>query len=123
MKTLISLLLAITIVLPMRGSRAAAESEDVDPLVVLMAQHFVYLYLLKRKQIFSGIRFDIAAIFPQPEENYWAVTGGYSTNRQTLNTYVAAVRLVCQDHENPDCWFLQKLAINQKIVLNISDPL
>lgn len=123
MKTLISLLVAILIMVPFNQPRAAVDSEEFGPLVAIMAQHFVYQHLLKKNQAFSSVIFDVAAIHPQPERNYWAVIGGYLTNRQNHSTFVAAVRLVCSDPEKPDCWFLQKLAINHEIVLDISDPL
>ena len=128
MKTFMKLLVAVALIVPLtiappnKRAHATADAIAYNPLVAIMAQHFVYQHILKKKLTFSSVIFDMAAVHPQPERNYWAVVGGYLTNRQFHNTYVAAVRLVCSDSENPDCWFLQKLAINQEIVLNISDP-
>ncbi|GBF28333.1 hypothetical protein MnTg02_03397 [bacterium MnTg02] len=129
MKTFMKLLVAVAMIVPLsfaslnKVAYATPDTGSYDPLAAIMAQHFVYQHILKKELTFASVIFDVAAVHPQPEKNYWAVVGGYLTNRQFHNTFVAAIRLVCSDSENPDCWFLQKLAINQKIVLNISDPI
>jgi hypothetical protein len=40
-----------------------------------------------------------------------------------LNSYVAAVRLICPEFADVACWRLEKLAINGSIVLDLGKPL
>ena len=88
-----------------------------------MAQHLV------REQFTFGslghdhIEFDVAYLHPQPEIDYWAVVGGFVSDQNTPNTYVAAVQLVWSDFAEVECWRLDKLAINQTIVLGLSESL
>ncbi len=54
---------------------------------------------------------------------YWAVVGGFVSDQNTPNTFVAAVRLICRDFVKVECWRLEKLAINGKIILDLGKPL
>jgi len=49
--------------------------------------------------------------------------GGFLSDQNTPNSYVAAVRLVCPDFEKVECWRLEKLAINGEITLDRGQPL
>ncbi len=69
------------------------------------------------------IEFDVAHLHPQPQANYWAVVGGFVSDQNTPNTYVAAVRLVCPDFAEVGCWRLEKLSINGEITLDRGEPL
>lgn len=69
------------------------------------------------------IEFDVAYLHPQPEPMFWAVVGGFISDQNIPNTYVVAVRQICGDVSEVKCWKLEKLAINNKVILNLSAPL
>lgn len=105
------------------GPAAADSDPPLESMIIGMAQHFV-----QEKFMFGSlgnyhIEFDVAYLHPQPQPNFWAVVGGFVSDQNTPNTYVAAVRLICEDIEDVDCWRLEKLAINGKILLNESPPI
>lgn len=88
-----------------------------------MAQHFV-----QEKYMFGGlghyhIEFDVSYLHPQPQPDYWAVVGGFISDQNTPNTFVAAVRLICSDFAKVGCWRLEKLAINGELILDRGEPL
>ena len=101
-------------------SVAAAAQTDGPPraTIVAMAQHLVQEQYMHGGLGHYHIEFDISYLHPQPEPNYWAVVGGFISYQNRKNSYVAAVRLVCEDHDRVACWELDKLAINRKIVVD-----
>ncbi len=107
-------------------SASLATAETNAPLrsvIIAMAQHFV-----QEKYMLDGlghyhIEFDVAYLHPQPQPDYWAVVGGFVSDQNTPNTFVAAVRLICPDFAKVECWRLEKLAINGKIILDQGQPL
>ena len=106
------------------ASLATAESHaPLRSMVVGMAQHFVQEKFVFGSLGYDRINFDVAYVHPQPEPNYWAVVGGYISDQNTPNIFVAAVRLICADFAKVKCWHLAKLAINGKIILDQSEPL
>ncbi len=106
------------------ASPATAETDaPLRSMVIAMAQHFV-----QEKYMFGSlghyhIEFDISYLHPQPQPDYWAVVGGFVSDQNTPNTYVAGVRLICPDYVKVKCWRLEKLAINGKIILDLDEPL
>jgi len=103
----------------------AGAPSDAPPesTVVGMAQHLVQEHFMFDSPDHYHIEFDVAYLHPQPEPGYWAVVGGFVSDQNTPNTYVAAVRLVCPDFDKVACWQLEKLAINEAIVLDRGKPL
>lgn len=98
---------------------ATAESRvPLRSMVIGMAQHFVQEKFMFGSLGHYHIEFDVAYLHPQPQPNYWAVVGGFISDQNTPNTYVAAVRLICQDVKKVECWRLEKMAINQTIILD-----
>ncbi len=91
--------------------------------IVSMAQHFVQEQFMHGSMGHYHIEFDVAYLHPQPQPDYWAVVGGFVSDQNVPNTFVAAVRLVCPDSVKVKCWRLEKLAINQEIVLDRGEPL
>ncbi len=91
--------------------------------IVSMAQH------LEQEQFMLGslghyhIEYDVTSLLPQPQPDFWAVVGGFVSDQSVPNTFVAAVRLVCPDSVKVKCWRLEKLAINQEIILDRGEPL
>jgi len=64
------------------------------------------------------IEFDNAFIYSRPRRTLWVVVGGYISDQNTPNSFTAAVLLECPSFEQVNCWSLEKLSINGKIVLN-----
>lgn len=115
MRTRLALLLALSALAP----ATARPSEPPEPLIVAMAQHLVQDHFMRGDgKGHYHLEFDTADLHPQPEPDYWAVVGGYVTDQNKFNTYVAALRLVCDDFDKVECWSLDKLAINGKILIN-----
>jgi hypothetical protein len=103
---------------------ATAEADAPHPSVVIgMAQHFVQESFMFGDSGHYHIEFDLAHLYPQPQANTWAVVGGFVSDQNTLNSYVAAVRLICPDFAEVACWRLEKLAINGEITLDRGEPL
>ena len=69
------------------------------------------------------IEFDLAYLHPQPQPNFWSVVGGFVSDQNTPNRYVAAVRLICGDFDDVACWRIEKLTINGETILNEPEPL
>lgn len=92
-------------------------------MVIGMAQHLVQERFMFGSLGHYHIEFDVAYLHPQPQPNYWAVVGGFVSDQNVSNTYVAAVRLTCSDFAKVACWRLEKLAINGKIILDRDEPL
>ena len=119
MKYLVAFLLAL---LP--AGQALADSHTPSrATIVSMAQHLVQEQYMLGPLGHYHIEFDVAYLHPQPQANYWAVVGGFVSDQRVPNTYVAAVRLVCPETAKVACWRLEKLAINQKIILDRGEPL
>ena len=105
------------------GPAIAETDSPIAQMVVGMAQHFVQEKFMFGPLGHYHIEFDVAYLHPQPQPNYWAVVGGFVSDQNTPNTFVAAVRLICPDFAKVECWRLEKLAINGKIILDWSPPL
>lgn len=127
MRFLIPFLLACLPALPCAAQDDAQNGEPnlppPDGIIVAMAQH-----LVQEEYMFGGlghyhIEFDAAYIHPQPDPTYFAVVGGFVSDQTVFNTYIAAIRLICDEPEQVECWRLEKLAINNEIVLDLGEPL
>ncbi len=106
------------------ASLATAETNaPLRSMVIAMAQHFVQEEFMFGSLGHYHIEFDISYLHPQPQPDYWAVVGGFVSDQNTPNTFVAAVRLICPDFAKVECWRLEKLAINGKIILDWGEPL
>jgi hypothetical protein len=89
------------------------------PMIVAMAQHFVQDRLMRASgTAHYHIEFDNSFLYSQPRKTLWVVVGGYVSNQNTPNSFTAAVHLDCPDFNSLDCWSLEKLSINGKIVLD-----
>jgi|TARA_B100000315_G_C14463481_1_gene534863 hypothetical protein len=100
------------------GPATAETQAPLKSMIIAMAQHFV-----QEKYMFSSlghyhIEFDMAYLHPQPQPNYWAVIGSFISDQNDRNTYVVAIRLICPDFNEVECWRLEKLAINQTIIVD-----
>ncbi len=89
------------------------------PMIVAMAQHFVQDRLMRASAAeHYHIEFDNAFLYSQPRKTLWVVVGGYMSDQSTPNSFTAAVHLDCPRYEETDCWSLEKLSINGKIVFD-----
>ena len=93
-----------------------------DSMIIGMAQQFVLEHYQRQPANHFDVAFDIANIHPQPDKGYWAVVGGFMADAGGKNykphAFGVAMRLICQDHEKVKCWQLEKLVIDQTIILN-----
>ena len=105
------------------GLATAETDAPLRSMIVSVAQHFVQETFMFGSSGHYHIEFDVAYLHPQPQPDYWAVVGGFVSDQNTPNTYVAAVRLICPDSAAVECWRLEKLAINGTIVLDRGQPL
>ncbi len=102
----------------------AETNAPLHSTAVAMAQHFVQeKFMFDPSLGHYHIEFDVAYLHPQPQPDYWAVVGGFVSDQNTPNSYVAAVRLICFDFVKVECWRLEKLAINGNIIFDWSNPL
>ena len=106
---------------------APAEDKSAIPkpsesMIIAMAQQFVLEHFQRDPADYFDVAFDIVNIHPQPDPNYWAVIGGFMADSGGKNykphAYGVAMRLVCADADKLECWQLEKLVIDQKIILN-----
>ncbi len=119
MKYLAALLLALVTA----GPAAAETHMPRRSIIVAMAQHFVQDRFMLGDMGHYHIEFDISYLIPQPQPDYWAVVGGFISDQNDINSYVAAVRLVCPEWAKVKCWRLEKLAINGEVVIDLGEPL
>ena len=117
-RIILILLLGLTMLTP-----AAARAEPPDRLIVEMA----LLRVVQRIVILANASFGPSTVHPQPGGRYWAVVGqavsGALTGNLQRHVYVAAIRLICDDAEDSDCWRLEKLAFDDQIVFDRGHPL
>ena len=80
------------------------------------------LRMVQRLDFLANASFGPNVVHAQPAGRYWAVVGraisGALTGHMRQHVYVAAVRLMCDDFERAECWRLEKLAIDGRIVLD-----
>lgn len=78
--------------------------------------------MVARLDFLANASFGAAVVHPQPSGRYWAVVGeavsGALTGHMKRHSYVAAVRLICDDADDAECWRLEKLALDGRILLN-----
>lgn len=93
-----------------------------DSMIIGMAQQFVLGYYKRQPADYFDIAFDIANIHPQADKGYWAVVGGFMADAGGKNykphAFGIAMRLICPDHEKLECRQMEKLVIDQTIILN-----
>jgi hypothetical protein len=97
----------------------AARAEPVlppEPYIVSMAQHFVQDHFMQGLTGHHHIEFDLAYLHSRMEHGSWVVVGSFVSDQNVPNTFIAAVQLKCPDFKKVDCWTLEKLAINGKLV-------
>jgi len=99
-------------------SATSAAAQPPLPYIVAMAQHLVQDRLMTSTTEHYHIEFDKAFVHSQPRKTLWVVVGGYVSDQNDFNSFTAAVMLDCRDFEKVECWSLEKLSINGKIVLD-----
>ena len=103
------------------GEKASA-AKPSDTIIISMAQQFVLEHFTRQPERHFGIAFDIANIHPQPDPGYFAVVGGFMADsggkQYKPHAFGIAIRLICAEHDEQKCWQMEKLVIDQKIILN-----
>ncbi len=99
-----------------------ANAKPSDSMIIGVAQQFVLEHFKRQPADYFDVAFDIANIHPQPDKDYWAVVGGFMAdaggNNYKPHAFGIAMRLICPDHEKLECWQMEKLVIDQTIILN-----
>ena len=105
-----------------RADEKATSAKPPESMIIAMAQQFVLEHFERDPADHFDVAFDIVNIHPQPDPNYWAVIGGFMADSGGKNyrphAYGVAMRLVCPEAEAVKCWQLEKLVIDQRIILN-----
>ena len=114
---------AVALFLTLAASGAQAnDGRPSQGLIIAMAQQLVAKAMTHREERQFAISFDVAYLHPQPDPDFWAVVGGialeHAPKRYKQHTYVAAVRLICARPKDMTCWQLEKLAIDDRILIN-----
>lgn len=104
------------------SNEKTSSAKPTDSMIIGMAQQFVLEHYQRQPVNHFDIAFDIANIHPQPDAGYWAVVGGFMADAGGKNykphAFGIAIRLICPDHEKVTCWQMEKLVIDQTIILN-----
>ncbi len=104
------------------SNEKTSSAKPSDSMIIGMAQQFVLEHYQRQPANHFDIVFDIANIHPQPDKGYWAVVGGFMADAGGKNykphAFGIALRLICPDHEKMKCWQMEKLVIDQTIILN-----
>jgi len=113
----------VALLLSWQPPLAVAEgAKPSDAMIVATAQQFVLEHLQRRPENYFGVAFDIANIHPQADPGYWAVIGGFMADAGHKNykphAYGVAMRVICSDYAIPACWRLEKLVIDQTVILD-----
>ena len=114
---------ALLLALVTAGPAAAGTHTPHPATIIAMAQHRVHDWFMLGDRVHFRIEFDVAYVVPQPQPGYWAVVGGFVSDHHDINSYVAAVRLVCSEWPKVKCWQLKKLAVNGEIVFDLGEAL
>jgi hypothetical protein len=115
--------LLLSLFLLLAAPPASAAAEPSERLIVEMA----LLHLVREVDIFANASFGPSVVYPQPGYRYWAVVGeaisGSLTGKLRHHVFVVAVRLVCDEMVLDECWRLEKLAVDDRILFDRGDPL
>ncbi len=105
-----------------RSEDKAPKAKPSDSMIIGVAQQFVLEHFKRQPADYFDVAFDIANIHPQDDKNYWAVVGGFMADAGGKNykphAFGIAMRLICPEHEKLTCWQMEKLVIDQTIILN-----
>ncbi len=115
--------LCLSLFLLIAAPPVSAAAEPSERLVVEMA----LLHLVREVDTFANASFGPSVVHPQPGYRYWAVVGeavsGSLTGKLRQHVYVVAVRLVCDETAREECWRLEKLALDDRILFDRGEPL
>jgi hypothetical protein len=122
-------LIALTSLICLGAGHNHAMSDDktvsarpTESMIIGVAQQFVLEHFKRQPAEYFDVAFDIATIHAQPDKGYWAVVGGFMADAGGKNykphAFGIAMRLICPEHEKMKCWQMEKLVIDQTIILN-----
>lgn len=98
---------------------ADAMEAPPDTMIVAMTQHLIQDRLMDSFGTTNHhIKFDIAYLYSQPRKMLWVVVGGFVSDQNRPNSFTSAVMLDCPDFNKVECWSLEKLSINGRIVFD-----
>ena len=118
-----SILRIIGLLLLWPGASQGGGDVPDSGIIIGVAQQLVAQQLGLSADSRFDIAFDLTYIHPQPEPNYWAVVGGFMaalrTDQYEPHSYVAAVRLLCPNYRDLNCWRLDKFALDNRIIFDV----
>ena len=116
-RVLLALMLVLAAAAP---APTAAAGDPPEHLPEHLIVETALLRMVDRPDLLGNASFGPSVVHPRPQGRTWAVVGQVLSATTTGNphrqVYVAAMRLICDDIANPDCWRLEKLALDNRIV-------
>lgn len=112
-----------TLPCPGQAGEVGGISADIPKASVSSAaQTFVTLYHATRDADKPRLTFQDADILAQDAPGKWAVLGGYmafqSGKDPQAHAYGLTMVMTCQNHDDPECWRLEKLLIDKELVVD-----
>lgn len=116
---------ALAVVLPPHnlgaGEQTARTATASDAAISAAVARFVTQHHSSGSAERPRLNFDTPEIHPQDQAGKYAVIGGYMAfggDRPQPHAYGLTMRLTCPRQHDPDCWQLEKLLIDQNLVVD-----
>jgi hypothetical protein len=104
------------------GEETVTRAVVPNSVVAGIAQEFVRQQYEKPSSQVDHVAFDETEVLPQEGGKNWGAVGGFMlfVGGQTPQPHAfgLSLRLVCPRHEDIACWRLEKLLIDQQLIVN-----
>lgn len=104
------------------GEDAPGNMKASDAAITAAAERLVIRHHPAGTSQKPRLSFDKPEIMPQPERGKYAVFGGYMAfsggGQPEPHAYGMAMRLTCPRQQDSECWQLEKLLIDQALVVD-----
>lgn len=103
------------------GEDVSSEAKAPDEAISAAMVRFITQHHPSGSRERPRFSFDAAEILPQKEPGKYAVFGGYMAfggAQPSPHAYGLTMRQTCPRHDDPECWQLEKLLIDQALVVD-----
>lgn len=104
------------------GEDSPARAVVPNSVIAGIAQKFVRQQYEKPSSQVDRVTFDETEILPQEGGKNWGAVGGFMLfvggQRPQPHAFGLSMRLVCPRREDITCWRLEKLLIDQQLIVN-----